>query len=526
MANVISYSGAFNPSTLQVPGVFLNILPITSVVSPATFGLIGIVGVASWGPKNVPTIIGNATQYAIFGNPVVRANDLVTAATVILQLQQNSGAGANLMLSRVTDGTDTAAFGNIGGATALVLTSIYTGTGGNITAVALAAGSNSTVGVPTWKVTVQVPGFPVEVFDNIGAGLTANPLWKAIAAAINNGNSIYRNASQLVVASAGVSVAAVAAGSVTLASGTDGTTTITSAVLVGTDTAGSRTGVYAFRNSSASDLLVADLFDTTQEPTLQGFAQSEGILVHANGPAGETPSAAQTALSTQGTNSPFLKRYCGDWIYWVDNFNGGQRLLGPATFGAALMSTMQPQQSGLNKQISNVVATQRSRSGTPYGNDELAILVAAGCEVIANPIPAGSMFGFNTGRTTTSDGSRKTDNWPRLTSFIARSLVGPGALGTLIGQTITPDFFVSGYDLLDTYLRSLRSSATIQGYSIVFGPSNNPQSQTAIGLVVAQVLIRYFGIAQVFLVNMQTGATVVVPNNTNAIAVAAAALTQ
>jgi uncharacterized membrane protein len=51
----------------------------------------------------------------------------------------------------------------------------------------------------------------------------------------------------------------------------------------------------------------------------------------------------------------------------------------------------------------------------------------------------------------------------------------------------------------------------IQNYQIRFDRSNNPQSQTQTGLVVASVLIQFFGIAMVFLVNLQSGATVVIP---------------
>lgn len=519
MANAFSFTGAFSAATLSVPGVYVNVRPLAGVIAPAIFGRVGVVGVASWGPKNVPTIIGNTSQLAMFGNPTVRAFDAVTAATVILQIQQYAGSGANLMISRVTDGTDAAATGTLGGATGLTLTSKYTGTGGNGTLVNISAGSTT----GTWKIIVQRTGFPAEIFDNIGLGLTGNALWLAIRDIINAGNTQSRGPSDLVVASAGVSTTAPSAGSVSLTGGTDGASTVVASGLVGLDTTGARTGVYAYRNTGCTDLVIADFSDVTQEANLQTFASSEGLLIHTSGPLGESVSTAQTSKATQGTDNPFLKRYLGDWIYWVDNLNGGQRLIAPATFGAAVMSTMRPEQSGLNKQIPSIVATQRSRTGVPYGNDELAILVSSGIEVIANPIPRGSMFGFNIGLTSTSDGSRKTDNWPRLTSFIVRSLLGPGALGTMIGEEITDDFFRVGYDMLDVFLAGMQSAGTIEKYQIVFDRTNNPQAQTASGTVIAEVKIRYLGIASVFLVNLQSGATVVVPDTSN-IAVVAAAL--
>lgn len=587
----ISYAGAFNSATLNIPDVYLNILaPKGSVIRPASIGVLAICGLAAWGPVNVATPIGSPAQLALFGTQKVQKYDLPTAAGLALQIQTAIGSGAGLMLNRVTDGTDAAAsavFGLVGstltigvggtgyptsgtatlangitisftassgivsavtlvsgaatsqpsnpvatttGATGtgltvnvgayskqLTLTSLYTGSAANGAIATLATGSAAS----SSKITIVMPGFAPETFDNISG--TGNTLWVNAAAAINTGNSPQRGPSQLVVATAGAATSAAVAGSITLAGGVDGTATITSAVLVGAD-GSSRTGIYVFRGLGCSHGHVADLDDHTQNATLATFAQSEGIYWGSQNPAGDTPSAAATQKATDGTDNPWLKLYLGDWVYCNDNVNGTQRLLGPATLGMAMLSTLQPQQSGLNKQIPLVVATQRSKSSTPYANIDLATLTSANIEVIMNPIPRGSMFGERIGKSSSSDATRNTDNWPVLTSFLARSLAGPGALGPAIGQTITPDFFTVWYAVLDNYLSGLARatpSALIQAYQISFSPANNPQSQTAQGLVVAEVLIQYFGIASVFLVNMQTGATVVIPVSQSSFATAA-----
>jgi uncharacterized protein len=528
----ISFSGAFSAATAIVPDLYINVeQPGQGVIQPASFGLVGIEGVASWGPVNKTSLIGSPAQLALYGtNPVNRANDLVSAAVIVLQAQQAAGLGANMLLNRVTDGTDTAA-SSIVETNGLTLTSLYTGSAGNSATWALAAGSNSTSGTPTWRLTLQMPNFPVEVFDNIGAGLTGNPVWVAIAAAVNNGNSPLRGPSQLMVATAGASVAAPTAATGTLSSGTDGTSSVTSAKFVGTDTA-PRTGIYAFRSSGVSDLFIADFDDETQETNFIAFGQSEGILVHTNGTPGETPTTAQTAKQTEGSFGPaaaWMKRWLGDWVYWNDNYNGVQRLMGPATFGVAVNSTLQPQQSPLNKQAYGVQATQRTKSGIPYGSDELAVLTSAGIDVITNPIPAGSIFGVRIGCNASAQVTTYGDEWSRLTSFIARSLAGGASspLGSLVGQDITADFFTEGYDMLDAFLSGLQnpgpgSAPLIQAYKITFSMQNNPTSQTARGVVVAQVLVQFLGIARIFLVNMTTGATVVIPANANAQAAAAA----
>lgn len=637
----ISFSGAFTAATAIVPDLYINAQPPgQGVIMPASFGLVGIEGAASWGPVNKTTLIGQAAQIALYGNPVNRSNDLVSAATIILQAQQQAGIGANMVLNRVTDTTDTAASGDVGSVAAntetatvagtltigdqlsltatsagitgspvtvsyttkagdtptteaaalaaavnanvnlqaanisatsaagvvtlaypttltvtwsktitgagsetitlatgsattifgLALTSLYTGSGANGDGWALAAGSTSVSATPTWRLTLQHPNFPIEVYDNIGAGLTGNALWQAIANAVNNGNSPLRGPSGIMVATAGGSSAAPAAATGTLSGGTDGTGGLTSAKFVGTDTA-PRSGIYAFRASGVSDLIIADFDDVTQESNFTAFGMSEGILVHTNGPPGETPTAGQTAKQTQGTfgtPAAWVKRWLGDWCYWNDNFNGVQRLMGPATFGVAVNSTLQPQQSPLNKPVTGVVATQRTKSGIPYGSDELAVLTSSGIDVVTNPIPAGSIFGVRIGCNASALVATFGDEWPRLTSFIARSLAGPGAIGTLIGQDITADFFTEGYDMLDVFLSGLQNPGSgspplIQAYQITFSQQNNPQSQTGKGIVVAQVLVQFLGIARIFLVNLQTGATVVIPANSN-IAAAAAAL--
>jgi hypothetical protein len=620
MANY-SFTGSFNAATLGVPGAYINIQPPgQGVIQPANTGLMALCGVASYGPVNQATL-ASTNGIGIFGNAVVRNSDLVTHAQIALSAQQSAGAGS-LLMTRVTDGTDTAATstvnaagaaatGNISfsgqptasdtitiagtavtfvasGATGnqvniganitatlaalltflqassdvnlvkctyavvgsqlnitaaavgtagnaltlaktgtvetvsgatltggvaptvgLTLTNKYTGSYGNTAVWSITQGSSSTPGAPTFKLSLQVGSFPAEVFDNIGG--TGNALWVNMTNAVNNGNSPIRSASQFFSATVGASTQVAAISNGTFASGTDGATTITSAVLVGSDVPGARTGIYTWRNSGAAVATVADLSDNTQEAALIAFGQSEGILMHGAGAPSETASAGGANKQAVSTNNTWYRRWLGDWCYWNDNFNGQQRLISPATFGAALQSTLQPQMSSLNKPAVGIISTQRSRTGNAYANDELGILLANSIDVIGTPCPGGGYFGSLIGRTSSSDATRNTDNWPVLTNFLARSVGGPSGVGTMIGQTITPQFFTQGYDMLLNWTQGLLANKVIQAAQIIFSTANNPPAQTARGVVIAQVNLTYFGIASVFLVNMQTGATVVVP---------------
>jgi hypothetical protein len=502
----ISYSGSFNAATLAgVPDLYVNVeVADTGNVSPAKTGYVGLVGVASWGYTNKAVQILSARTLSDFGNPTVRAADLVTHAGVIMSAQQASGVGYKLYCVRVTDGTDTAATGTLGGVT---LTSFHTGTLGNSTVATLAVGSKSTVAAPTWTVTLQL-GNRSEVFPNIVGG---SSLWANVAAAINNGMGTLVPASKIVTATATTGyVTAAAPATATLASGTDGAGSVTSSQFAGVD-GSTESGIYAFRGLGLTHVVIADFYDDTFMTTLVAFGLSEGILCHTAGTPGEASATAATALTTSGISSPWLKRYVGDWIYYNDTYNGLQRVLAPSTFNAATMSVLQPSESGLNKQTLNVVATQRSRSSNPYSQAELAILNSAGLEVICNPIPAGSMFGARIGLTTSENTSINGDNYPTMTSFLARSIGGAAALGGLIGQVMDDTFYQDGFAILDAFCAGLKADGLIEGYSVKFDASTVTLTQAENGISAAMVLVQYLSIARIILVNLEGGQTVVLP---------------
>lgn len=496
-------------------GLMLN--RVTDGTDTAASAYVGLIAAATLGVGGTGYAVNDTIT---LGNGVVIKVLTVSGgvvATFSVLTPAASSQISNPAAQVTTSGSGTGATFNLTYTYQLKLTSLYTGSAANGASATISAGS----AVNTSKIVVVMPGFAPETYDNIAG--TGNALWVAAAAAINSGNSPQRGPSHLVIATAGTLTSAATSGTTTLAGGTDGTTTITSSVLVGAD-GSSRTGVYAFRGTGCSDGFVADLDDHTQNSVLATFAQSEGILWGVQNPAGDTPTTGASTKATDGIDTPWLVYFLGDWTYVQDNVNGTLRLLGPATLGMAMTSTLQPQQSNLNSQVPLVQSTQRSQSGSPYANIDLATIVNAGMECITNPIPAGSMFGCRTGRNASSNGAQNTVNWPRLTSFLARSLAGPGALGPAIGQVITDGFFTTWYAVLDNWLAGLKNAkpqAVIQNYQINFSRANNPQAQTATGLVVAEVLIQYLGIAQVFLVNLQTGSTVVIPQSQSSFAAAA-----
>jgi hypothetical protein len=140
--------GQINTTSLVVPDVIVQIVPPQqNYVNGVATNILGIVGTATWGPVNSPTIIGDIKQYvSTFGNIQARKYDMGTAAWAAIL----NGAN-NMRCVRVTDGTDVAA-STVIGTTGITITSKYTGTLGNSISAILAAGSAT----GTWKVTITL----------------------------------------------------------------------------------------------------------------------------------------------------------------------------------------------------------------------------------------------------------------------------------------------------------------------------------------------------------------------------------
>ena len=422
---MITQLGQLNTTSLIVPGTYVQIVPpaVTNINGVPT-NVLGVVGTATWGPVNSPTIIGGMAAYAAqFGAIQNRKYDMGTAvAAAVLQ------GAANFRCVRVTDGTDVAA-SVVVQSTCITFTSKYTGTLGNTATVTIAAGTAAS----SSKVTVAMPGYVPEVFDNItGSG---NALWVAIAAAINNGTSGLRGPSQLITAAAGAGTTAPTLTSYTLTGGTDGTTTITSSVLIGVDTV-PRKGMYALRATGTSVAMLADCDDTTQYTTQVTFGLAEGIYMIMVGPAGDTISNAVTTKSTAGIDSYAAKILFGDWVLFNDTVNAVQRYISPQGFVAGLMANMAPQNSTLNKPLYGIVGTQKSAANQQYSYAELQTLGQAGIDVIGNPSPGGNYFSAQFGHNTSSNAVINGDNYTRMTNYIA-STVNAG-MGIYVGKLQTP----------------------------------------------------------------------------------------
>ena len=515
----IVQGSTLNTTALVVPDLYVQIVPPQNLVlNGVPTNIVGVVGTASWGPVNQPTIIASMADYArAFGPVVARKFDMGTQVATAVQ------QGAQDFRSvRVTDGTDLAAsyalfYAN--NAYPLLLAARYTGSLGNQIAIALQPGSAA----GTWRLTVGLPGQVPESYDNIPAATPA-AFWAALASAVNNGQSALRGPSQFCIANVGTATttAPAALSGQTLLNGTDGASGVTAQMLVGTDTL-PRKGIYALRSQGCAIVVLADADDPATWTTQAGFALNEGLYAVLTGPAGDTIANALATKQTAGLDSYGAKLMFGDWIYWSDPINGVVRLVSPQGFVAGRLANLSPEQSSLNKQLYGVVASQKS--GTPgspaaaaYSGAELSALLGAGIDVIANPQPGGAYWGVRGGHNCSSNAATNGDNYTRLTNYIASTLAA--GMGKFVGQVINADLFrrirATQLSFLQNLLgqRILGSADGSQPFSVVCDTSNNPANRTSLGYVQSDAQVQYQAINEKFIVNLEGGQTVQVTRQT------------
>ena len=511
----IVQQGNINTTALVVPDLYVQIVPLQNLVlNGVPTNVVGMVGTAAWGPVGLPVITASMADYARnFGPIQARKYDMGTQVATAVQ----QGA-SNFRCVRITDGTDTASSVTLT-VTSFTLTAIYTGSLGNQLAFTLATGSKAS----TWRATISLPGLQPEVFDNIAG--TGTAFWTNLASAINVGNGTQRGPSQLVSAVAGGTSATPAAMTMAFSAGTpgtDGATTVTAATLIGQDVI-PRRGLYALRGQGCSIAVLADADDPTQYTTQAAFGLAEGVYMILTGPSSDTITNAVATKASAGLDTYACKLMFGDWLWWNDQVNTVMRLVSPQGFTAGRLANLSPEQSSLNKPLYGVVGSQKS--GTPgsgqstsYSAAELAVLLQAGIDVIANPQPAGSFWGVRGGHNSSSNAATNGDNYTRLTNYIAATL--SAGMGQYVGQVVNAGLFRRIRSTQLSFLQAMLSQGMLGSldgslpFSVICDTSNNPQSRTGLGYVQSDAQIRYQAINEKFIVNMEGGQTVQVQRQT------------
>jgi hypothetical protein len=174
-----------------------------------------------------------------------------------------------------------------------------------------------------------------------------------------------------------------------------------------------------------------------------------------------------------------------------------------------------PQNSSLNKPINGVIGSQSTYANTVYSDPELQLLTNAGIDVITNPSVGGAYFSARIGYDASPNPLTRGDNYPTLTNFLAYSI--NASMGVFVGRLQTVDEREEAFSALDNFLTRLNRDGIVGDsnggtpFQIVLDNSNNPADQVALGYQQAYVRVKYFAVVYTFIINIEGGSAVVIP---------------
>jgi uncharacterized protein len=159
-----------------------------------------------------------------------------------------------------------------------------------------------------------------------------------------------------------------------------------------------------------------------------------------------------------------------------------------------------------------------SSQNTSYSSADLAVLLAAGIDVICNPQPGGSYWGVRGGHNSSSNAAINGDNYTRLTNYIAATLAA--GMGQYVGQVINADLFRRIRATQLSFLQNMLGQGLLGStdgslpFSVICDTSNNPSNRTDLGYVQSDAQVQYQAINEKFIVNIEGGQTVQVARQT------------
>ncbi len=287
--------------------------------------------------------------------------------------------------------------------------------------------------------------------------------------------------------------------------GTDGASGVTSTMLVGADGV-NPTGMYSLRNTGMSMFLLSGNSDSTTFTTQDAFASVTASQAILTGPISETVTDAIATKAGVGIADNNIVYLLGDYCSFLDTSNGGiVRVISPQGFYGGLMANLSPEQSPLNKQIFGIIATQHTQQGMIYSDADIVSLMQNGIEVISNPIPAGALFGPETGKSGGLDLTTNNVYIQRMANFLAVSLSRAGVLGAYIGRLQTPSVQDSARAAISSFLNNLLARQQIENFKVILDGTNNPNSTQILGFMNATVTVQLFSVIIVFLIDLNVG---------------------
>ena len=509
-----------SPGNFQADGVYIQ--QSTSPVTPTgpAVGKLGVVGFAQWGLKNTPLAFSNAASgFALFGPNTAISNAIMRDAQAAMP-EANQLVGV-----RITDGTDTAAtivVQDASAGTVFTLTAQQTGSlpngvnaSGVVTNPAQAqcsfSSGTATGGNPVILVAITFPNQPVErYFVTAGGtgGYVAATFKANLLAALNTGTANSAPSPRW-TATSGASTLVPLTTAFSASGGTDGATTITSALFIGQDGTVGRTGMYALRGAiQGGQFIFAGFSDMSQSQTIIAFNRTEGTRFAISAPIGTSTTTMQGLKATYSASDPTLDT-CIDWGQMIDSWTGQTVYVAPAAGVNGVISSLDFYQDPSNKPYTGKVgifATERST--TPLSQSEAATRQASGIMYLTNPINRGAVWGLPHGKA--SDGVSNISD-VRTANYIGLSLftvLGP-FVGEVQSQAQNDPTRLAASGAVAAFMNTLLLPIPkISAYSNVMDTSNNTPTTIAQGFLFDNLSVQTLAGVQFILVSEQVGTNV------------------
>ena len=518
-----------------VEGVTLSLTSLGgSAASTPSWTLSAIVGTANWGVPG--TLIPFSTTTSLYdglgtgsltSSGATPGNDLVREAIDFLN---TSGMDGNTLVPnclgvRVTDGTDVAAVLDIVDTTVSVpavmvlLTGRCTGSRANGASYMLAPAYNWATAKPVYDLTINMPyGLPQTWQGIVGWKTTSGTaaydeptLAANIVSAVNNGLG-QTPASYYFVATLGTSLGTAlpllntAVGPTVL--GTDGATSVTTAMLVGTASVSGNTGAQALQGSGVAQFIIAGMVDPTADAAVTTLAQTQKSCGLTAVPSGTT--TANAIANFLPIASIYLGK-CMDWLI-VDSTGVKHSPLGTIL---GIIAQTPPWDSPANKPrigLDNVVATEKTLKGS-ISYPEMSQRQGAGILYITNQMPRqGKLWGLPHGQNTSGIQYQDDFQYTRLTNYL--ELIIQGCLGGLVGEdqstSPTDELRRAAVAAIEGVLQPLELNGYIGTPGVLDNLSNNSPTTIAQGANFAGVQVPYNAAVRNFYVGLTAGGNVVV----------------
>lgn len=502
-----------NLNNLIVDDQYFMDVPVVQGPSNVPTGNIGLLGTFSRGPVNTPVLV---TSYQ---DAIKKFNNVDTAFTLTgpigLRTVFQQG-NANVYVVRVQSSTTPAANATVAlkdtqatPGTVMTLNAFTPGTWGNSLTVTVSAGTKAN----TFKVQL-VYGSESETWDNLIIQQPATPIQGAVLASAVFGTGSTGGQSLLSYATfpGTANTNAWATGTFTMSGGTDGAPTASSDY-VGSNTGGTKTGLYALDSSPVNYVFCAEQTDASINSALQTNAAN---ITQSGG----TPRKAIVAVprSTQASGLQTLiaaldsDRIIPTWLFQqvYDPVTNQNQVVSPLGFMAGLLAQLKPHQTPSNKQIFGTLGVDPNMI---IGPSDIATAMQAHCNIIGVRTPAFSK-GVMGGWTASQTAGDSQQLYVRAMKDYIDSLVFTIG-GQYVDAPITPDLWRQIKQSVDNILYPMKKPTTaadqmIADYKITCDSSNNPSNVTQQNMVVCDYAVKLLNINRWLIFRTQISPGVVI----------------